>query len=52
MTNDWLENFSQEILDKLDTYTKVKYPIYVPSKARSDLKYVSNSLSKKSYFKN
>ena len=44
MTNDWLENFSQEILDKLDTYTKVKYPIYVPSKARSDLKLTTQAL--------
>jgi|TARA_B110000908_G_C10257923_1_gene456928 hypothetical protein len=45
MTNDWLENFSQEVLDNLSTYTDIKFPMYIPSKARSDLKLTTKALA-------
>ena len=37
-TNDWLENLAQKILNNIETYQEVKYPIYVPSKARGNIK--------------
>jgi len=44
-TNDWLENLGQKVLDNLETYQEVIYPIYVPSKARSSIKLTTKALA-------
>lgn len=44
-TNNWLEKKGQEVLDNLESYTDVKYPIYVPSKARSQVKLTTQTLA-------
>ena len=44
-TNDWLENLAQKILNNIETYQEVKYPIYVPSKARSNIKLTTKALA-------
>ena len=43
-TNKWLEKKAQEIIDNLDSQKEVKYPIYVPSKARSKIKLTTKAL--------
>lgn len=45
MTNDWLEDFSKEVLDNLSAQTDIQFPMYVPSKGRSDLKLTTKALS-------
>ena len=44
-TNDWLENLGQETINNLNNYNKIKYPIYVPSKARSEIKLTTKCLA-------
>jgi uncharacterized protein YdaT len=45
VTNDWLEDFSKEVLDNLSTHTDIQFPMYVPSKGRSDLKLTTKALA-------
>ena len=44
ITNDWLENLGQETINNLNNYNKIKYPIYVPSKSRSEIKLTTKCL--------
>ena len=43
-TNNWLENLGKDILDTLNSFYDVKYPIYVPSKGRADVKLTTKAL--------
>ena len=43
-TNEWLEKKAQKIIDNLNSQKEVKYPIYVPSKARSEIKLTTKAL--------
>ena len=43
-TNNWLENLGKDILDTLNSFNDVKYPIYVPSKGRADVKLTTKAL--------
>ena len=44
MTNDWLENFSKDTLDNLSDHIDIRFPMYIPSKGRSDLKLTTQAL--------
>lgn len=44
-TNEWLEKKAQKIIDNLNSQKEVKYPIYVPSKARSEIKLTTKALN-------
>tara|TARA_B000000557_G_scaffold256337_1_gene248418 strand:- start:657 stop:1523 length:867 start_codon:yes stop_codon:yes gene_type:complete len=44
-TNDWLENLGQQVVDNLESFQTVNYPIYVPSKARADVKLTTQALA-------
>ena len=44
ITNDWLENLGQETINNLSNYNEIKYPIYVPSKSRSEIKLTTKCL--------
>ena len=45
ITNDWLENLGQKTINNLNNYNEIKYPIYIPSKARSEIKLTTKCLT-------